>query len=415
MIETLSYDVAIIGGGAAGLFAAKETASAGCSTLVIDREKRTGGILNQCIHPGFGLHCFKKELTGPEFAAEADLLAKYAGADFRLDTTVREIKRQADGTFQLDLASGEHGISTLHAKTVILTAGCRERNRGNLAIPGKRPAGVWTAGSAQKLMNINGMLPGKRAVIVGSGDIGLIMARRLTWSGVKVLAVIEILPHPSGLIRNIAQCLEDFNIPLYLSHSVVDIRGSEHVSGISAAPLVNGVPDMENQIHFDCDTVLFSVGLIPSNELIVPLGAAIDPATNGAIVDSNGETTVPGLFSAGNVRHVHDLVDFVAEEAAETGRAVVRKLKGTMPPPTYQAHKNAALRYVIPSKFAAGETTHFRFRPVISAERCELTAISNGEVIQRWTEHFVNPAEMIQVQLETPAADVTFELNEVKK
>ena len=201
MIETLSYDVAIIGGGAAGLFAAKETASAGCSTLVIDREKRTGGILNQCIHPGFGLHCFKKELTGPEFAAEADLQAKYAGADFRLDTTVREIKRQADGTFLLDLASGEYGISTLHAKAVILTAGCRERNRGNLAIPGKRPAGVWTAGSAQKLMNINGMLPGKRAVIVGSGDIGLIMARRLTWSGVKVLAVIEILPHPSGLIR----------------------------------------------------------------------------------------------------------------------------------------------------------------------------------------------------------------------
>lgn len=415
MIESLSYDVAIIGGGAAGLFAAKETAAAGCSTLVIDREKRTGGILNQCIHPGFGLHCFKRELTGPEFAAEADILARNAGAEFRLDTTVREIKRLEDGSFQLDLASGEYGISTLHAKTVILTAGCRERNRGNLAIPGKRPAGVWTAGAAQKLMNIDGMLPGKRAVIVGSGDIGLIMARRLTWSGVKVLAVIEILPHPSGLIRNIAQCLEDFNIPLYLSHSVVDIRGKEHVSGISAAPLVNGVPDMEKQIHFDCDTVLFSVGLIPSNELIVPLGAAIDPMTNGAVVDSNGETTVPGLFSAGNVRHVHDLVDFVAEEAAETGRAVVRKLKGEMPTPVYQANKNAALRYVIPSKFAPGENTHFRFRPVISAERCELTAISNGEVIKRWTEHFVNPAEMIQVQLDTPAADVTFELNEVKK
>lgn len=412
MINYVYKDVAVIGGGAAGLFAAAETAKGGLSTLVIDREKRTGGILNQCIHNGFGLHCFKKELTGPEFAAEAEKPAVAAGAEFRLGTTVSKIERKADGTFELELLSKEYGVTILECKAVILTTGCRERNRGNLAIPGSRPAGVWTAGTAQKLLNVEGVLPGKKVVIVGSGDIGLIMARRLTWCGAEVQAVIEVLPRPSGLVRNIAQCLEDFNIPLLLAHSVTNIIGKEHVTALEAAPLVDGKPDMSRLLHFDCDAVLFSVGLVPSTELIVPLGAEIDPATGGAVTDSNGETTVPNLFSAGNVLHVHDLVDFVAEEAAETGRAVVRKLSGSAVQPTVAAHAGNNLRYVSPLKFAPGEAVHFRFRPTVCLEKGVLNARVNGEIVKSWRLMFVNPAEMIQVEYTPGDGELTFDLQE---
>lgn len=412
MIEYLSRDVAIIGAGAAGLAAAKETAAAHLSTLVIDREMRCGGILNQCIHNGFGLHCYGRELTGPEFAAEAEEEARTAGAEIRLGTTVKSIVKEENGVFTLKLYSGERGVTILTARAVILAAGCRERNRGNLAIPGLRPAGVWTAGAAQKLLNVEGVLPGRKAVIVGSGDIGLIMARRLTWCGAEVQAVIEILPRPSGLIRNIAQCLNDFQIPLLLSHSVVKIHGTERVTGLDAAPLVNGQPDLARVVHFDCDTILFSVGLIPSNELVIPLGVEIDPVTNGAVTDSNGETSVAGIFSAGNVRHVHDLVDFVAEEAAETGRSVVRKLTGCASTPCHRATAGENLRYVTPAKFSSGEKVHFRFRPVITTEKAVLTATGNGEVLKTWRQNFVCPAEMIQIELETPAQDITFTLSE---
>ena len=416
MIQRIQRDVAVIGAGAAGLFAAKETMQGGCSTIVIDRERRAGGILNQCIHNGFGLHCFKKELTGPEFAAEAEALAVAANAEFRYGTTVRSIDRNEDGTFTLELLSRKEGVTILTVKAVIMAVGCRERSRGNLAIPGRRPAGVWTAGTAQKLLNVEGVIPGKSAVIVGSGDIGLIMARRMSWCGVKVQAVIEILPRPSGLIRNIAQCLEDFNIPLLLSHQVVNIHGTEHVTGLDAAPLVDGKPDMEQLKHFDCDTILFSVGLVPSNELILPLGVELDPATGGAKVDSNGETNVPGIFVTGNALHVHDLVDFVAEEAEETGRAVVRKLKGEAPVPEFAAMVKDNLRYVAPLKFASGEKIHFRFRPTITCEKAILTACdAAGNELKRWTRMFVCPAEMIQIELDAVASDITFNLEEVKK
>ena len=416
MIQYIQRDVAVIGAGAAGLFAAKETMQGGLSTIVIDREKRAGGILNQCIHNGFGLHCFKKELTGPEFAAEAEQLAKAANAEFCFGTTVREIVRNDDGTFNLELLSRKDGVTILTVKAVIMAVGCRERSRGNLAIPGRRPAGVWTAGTAQKLLNVEGVLPGKSAVIVGSGDIGLIMARRMSWCGIKVQAVIEILPRPSGLIRNIAQCLEDFNIPLLLSHQVVNIHGTEHVTGIDAAPLVDGKADMSQLRHFDCDTILFSVGLVPANELILPLGVELDPATGGAKVDSNGETNVPGIYVAGNALHVHDLVDFVAEEAAETGKAVVRKLSGNAPVPEFAAKVRDNLRYVSPVKFAAGEKIHFRFRPTITCEKAILTARDEqGNELKRWTRMFVCPAEMIQVELEAVSSEITFNLEEVKK
>ena len=416
MIQRIQRDVAVIGAGAAGLFAAKETMQGGCSTIVIDRERRAGGILNQCIHNGFGLHCFKKELTGPEFAAEAEALAVAANAEFRYGTTVRSIDRNEDGTFTLELLSRKEGVTILTVKAVIMAVGCRERSRGNLAIPGRRPAGVWTAGTAQKLLNVEGVIPGKSAVIVGSGDIGLIMARRMSWCGVKVQAVIEILPRPSGLIRNIAQCLEDFNIPLLLSHQVVNIHGTEHVTGLDAAPLVDGKPAMEQLKHFDCDTILFSVGLVPSNELILPLGVELDPATGGAKVDSNGETNVPGIYVAGNALHVHDLVDFVAEEAAETGRAVVRKLAGTAPVPEFAATVKNNLRYVSPLKFAAGEKIHFRFRPTITCEKAILRAYdANGNELKRWTRMFVCPAEMIQLEMDVVPGDITFDLEEVTK
>ena len=415
MIEYIQRDVAVIGAGAAGLFAASETMQGGCSTMVIDREKRAGGILNQCIHNGFGLHCFKKELTGPEFAAEAEALAVAANAEFRFSTTVRAINRNEDGTVTLEMLSRQYGVTLLTVKAVIMAVGCRERSRGNLAIPGRRPAGVWTAGTAQKLLNIEGVIPGKSAVIVGSGDIGLIMARRMSWCGVKVQAVIEIMPRPSGLIRNIAQCLEDFNIPLLLSHQVVNIHGTEHVSGLDAAPLIDGKPDMTQLKHFDCDTILFSVGLVPANELILPLGVNIDPATGGAEVDSNGETNVPGIFVAGNALHVHDLVDFVAEEAAETGKAVVRRLKGDAPVPAFAAGTVKNLRYVAPLKFASGEKVHFRFRPTISCEKAILIARdADSKEIKRWTQMFVCPAEMIQIELDTVASDITFDLEVVK-
>ena len=415
MIENIFRDVAVIGAGAAGLAAAAETAKAGCSTILLERDDRTGGILNQCIHNGFGLHLFKKELTGPEFAAEIAIPAVEAGVEIRLSSSVNKINRLADGRFQLEVFSADKGITLIECRAVILTAGCRERNRGNLAIPGSRPAGIWTAGTAQKLLNVEGVLPGKRAVIVGSGDIGLIMARRLRWCGAEVAAVIEILPQPSGLIRNIAQCLDDFGIPLLLKHQVTNIFGRDRVTGLEAAPHDNFVPDMSKKIYFDCDTVLFSVGLLPSTELILPLGVEIDPSTGGAVVDSNCETSVPGIFCAGNVLHVHDLVDYVAEEAREAGIAAARRLKTSGKSEFYPAEKGSNLRYVAPVRFEAGAAVHFRFRPTVTAERAKLNAYNpDGSIAKSWNLQFVNPAEMIQVEHTPAAAALKFELEVVK-
>ncbi len=394
------YDVAIIGGGAAGLAASAVIAKAGRSVLVIDREDRAGGILRQCIHNGFGLRYYKEELTGPEYAERLANQAVEAGALFALGTTVTELEKLNDGSFRLLLLSAAEGVREVNAKAVILAMGCRERNRGNLAVPGSRPAGVYTAGAAQKLLNLEGKLPGKTAVIVGSGDIGLIMARRLRWSGIDVKAVVEIMPHPSGLTRNVVQCLNDFNIPLYLEHSVIRIDGKDRVEGVSVAPLKDGVPNLEAQFHIDCDTVLFSVGLIPENELAVNAGVELNPATGGAMVDANYETSVPGIFSAGNVLHVHDLVDFVSEEAERAAAMVLKRLDGMETEERNCARAGSNLKYIVPRWYFTNRKTVFSFRPLIVTNNGELTAELNGKEIYKRKIPFVRPAEMITVELD---------------
>jgi NADPH-dependent 2,4-dienoyl-CoA reductase/sulfur reductase-like enzyme len=299
----------VIGAGAAGMAAAEVIAKNGFSVTLIDREESTGGILLQCIHNGFGLHHFGKELTGPEYADEFSSRVHALPVDIYLKTTVIDIMPQ-QSPIKVVTCSSRYGITVFETSTVILAMGCRERNRGNTGIPGPRPAGIYTAGLAQRLLNIEGCIPGKRAVIVGSGDIGLIMARRLTWTGSTVAAVVEILPHPSGLTRNIVQCLNDNAIPLYLGHAVTNIFGKDRVCGVEIAPLENGIAQTDHTRSIDCDTVLLSVGLIPENELSRKAGIDISPNTGGPFVDHTLQTSVPGIFACGNVLHVHDLVDF---------------------------------------------------------------------------------------------------------
>ena len=400
MIQEETFEVAVIGAGAAGLAAAAVTAAAGKSTLVIDREDRPGGILRQCIHNGFGLRYFKEELTGPEYAERVAEQAEKAGAELRLGATVIELAKEPDGTLLLIVLSPKEGVRKIRARAVILAMGCRERNRGNLAIPGSRPAGVFTAGAAQKLLNIEGILPGKKAVIVGSGDIGLIMARRLRWSGIQVEAVVEIMPYPAGLTRNIVQCLNDFHIPLYLEHSVVNILGRERVEGVEVAPLRDGIPQTDRKFHIDCDTVLFSVGLIPENELSASVGVALNPSTGGPLVDSNYETSVPGIFAGGNVLHVHDLVDFVSEEAEHAAEMAVRRLNGeTSAGETSPVTVESNLKYVVPNRFHHGRDTRFAFRSLIVSNNAELEAELNGKIIWKRHYNYIRPAEMLIVDL----------------
>lgn len=400
MIQEETFDVAVIGAGAAGLAAAAVTAEAGKSTIVIDREDRPGGILRQCIHNGFGLRYFKEELTGPEYAERVTEKAEKAGAHLRLGATVIDLKKETDGTLLLLVLSPKEGVRKIRSRAVILAMGCRERNRGNLAIPGSRPAGVFTAGAAQKLLNMEGILPGKKAVIVGSGDIGLIMARRLRWSGIKVEAVVEIMPYPAGLTRNIVQCLNDFGIPLYLEHSVVNILGRERVEGVEVAPLKDGIPQTERKFHIDCDTVLFSVGLIPENELSSSVGVALNPSTGGPLVDSSYETSVPGIFAGGNVLHVHDLVDFVSEEAEHAAQMAVRRLNGeTAPDGTFPVKVESNLKYVVPNRYRNAQDTRFAFRSLIVTNDAELEAEQNGKIIWKHHYNYIRPAEMIIVDL----------------
>ncbi len=409
------YDLAVIGGGAAGLSAAAVTASASRRTLVIDREDHLGGILRQCIHNGFGLRYFKEELTGPEYAERLAVSAQKAGAEFALGTTVTELKRLPDGTFELETLSAKDGVRIIHARAVLLAMGCRERNRGNIATPGTRPAGVFTSGTAQKLLNLEGRLPGKKAVIIGSGDIGLIMARRLRWCGIEVQAVVEIMPFPSGLTRNIVQCLNDFNIPLWLEHSVVEICGKDRVEGVEVAPLVNGTPDMGRKFHIDCDTLLFSVGLVPENELAISAGVKLNPATGGAMVNGDYQTSVPGIFSAGNVLHVHDLVDFVSEEAIRAGQCILRYLEGrTAQTPGNSALAGANLKYVIPNRYFTGQRTYFSFRSMIVTNNGTLTVSCGDRVLLKKVLPFVRPAEMVNLELNeellSDGGELTFSL-----
>lgn len=398
-MKELNYDVVVIGAGAAGLATAEVTASAGRSTLVIDRDDFAGGVLMQCIHNGFGLHHFKEELTGPEYAERLESAARNAGAEFLLQTTVMDFNLADNENKELLALSPEYGVMRITAKAVMLAMGCRERNRGNIGIPGRRPAGIFTAGLAQRLINMSGLLPGKSAVIIGSGDIGLIMARRLTWSGIPVKAVVEIRPFPSGLTRNIVQCLNDFNIPLYLGHTVSKINGADRVESVEISPLVDGVSDSSRSFTIECDTVLLSAGLIPENELSKRGGVTINMTTGGPLVDAWRMTNIPGVFAGGNVLHVHDLADYASDEAALAGRHILDYLNGKRPGREFPVTAGGNLRYVTPNEYIPGEKTQFFMRSLIVEDDAELIVSLDGQEIMRKKLRFVKPPEMLSVEV----------------
>lgn len=411
-MKQINCDVAVIGAGGAGLAAAAAAAAQGKKVAVIDREESCGGVLCQCIHNGFGLRYFNEELTGPEYALRMERCARESGAEILLGETVGAVKRNSDSTFEATLYSAANGVSKLNTKAVVFATGCRERTRANIAVPGDRSAGVYTAGSAQKLMNLTGMLPGRRAVIVGSGDIGLIMARRCRWSGIEVAAVVEILPEPSGLPRNIAQCLRDFDIPLLLSHRCARIIGRNRVEAVEIENLIT-----KERFTYQCDTVLFSVGLIPENELLKSMGVAMNPATGGPCVDGSCQCALPGVFAAGNSLHVHDLVDFASIEARRAGMAAAEYASsGKLPEAAAVVACSKTLKYAIPNKCVPGTACEFFFRPTVSCAKAKLTALADGVEIAKKMCVSVRPAEMLAMKAEIPAnaAKVQFHLEECK-
>ena len=332
-MRKINVDIVIIGGGPAGLAAAMSAHEQGISSeniLILERDIELGGILNQCIHNGFGLHVFKEELTGPEYACRFIDMVREAQIPYLLETMVMEIKSERDSSHIVYAASSSEGMIEIHAKSIVLAMGCRERPRGALRIPGSRPAGIYTAGTAQRLVNIEGRMPGKNFVILGSGDIGLIMARRLTFEGAKVHCIAEIQPKSGGLQRNIAQCVEDFDIPLLLSHAVVKIHGKERLEGVTIAEVDKGFKPIEGTTkYWPCDALLLSVGLIPENEVSKTAGIKILDSTGGPEVDENLQTNVKGIFACGNVVHVHDLVDNVSKHAYIAGRSAANYVKST--------------------------------------------------------------------------------------
>lgn len=414
-MKKFEVDIAIIGGGAAGLSAAAKCAGKGRKIIIIERSASVGGVLNQCIHSGFGLHYFREELTGPEYAARLQDRLRTAEVEIMTESSVVKITKGTTGHC-LSVYSAADGIMRIEAAAVILAMGCRERCRGNIGIPGVRSAGVFNAGFAQQLINTEGYLPGTRVVIVGSGDIGLIMARRLTWSGIKVECVVEIMPYPAGLSRNIAQCLEDFNIPLYLSHTVTEICGNGRVTGVKTAPLVDGKPDLSREKYIECDTVLFSVGLVPENELAREYGIEIDPVTGGAVVNDCMMTNKEGIFACGNVLHVHDLADFVSQEAEMAAASAVACCEGNLPAESRgYVIAGEGVRYAIPQRFTPGREIHFFIRSAFVADSTVL-AVKDGMGNEIYSKHlrYVKPAEMISFEIPAAAAEtltITLEKN----
>ncbi|AHC14041.1 FAD-dependent oxidoreductase [Salinispira pacifica] len=393
-----SVDLLVVGGGAAGMAAASGVSREGFQALIVDRENHLGGVLRQCIHNGFGLHEFREELTGPEYAERWMKTVHEAGVKVLLETTVVDIRRENDG-FVTSLLSRAHGPREIRSRAVSLAMGSRERNRGSIQIPGTRPAGVMTAGAAQRLINVEGYIPGKKAVIIGSGDIGLIMARRLKMIGCDVEAVIEIQPIPSGINRNIVQCLEDFSIPLYLGHVVTEIQGKNRVEGVHVAPLENGVLRSDKAFHLECDTLLLSVGLVPENELSRELGVELHAQTSGPVVDSRLMTNIPGVFASGNVLHIHDLVDYVAEESSRCSKAIVEYLQGKTPGNEVRLKAGSNVRYLAPGRISVEDTNRVYLRSMIAKVGAKIQIRGDGELLKEMKKPHVQPSEMISINV----------------
>ena len=397
----MKYDIVVIGGGPAGLSAAIAAYDAGCrSILILERDVQLGGILNQCIHNGFGLHTFGEGLTGPEYAARYITQALERKIEYKLNTMVLSISEDK----HITAVNREEGLLEIDAKAILLTMGCRERSRGALNIPGYRPAGIYSAGTAQRLVNMEGYMPGRRVVILGSGDIGLIMARRMTLEGAKVLVVAELLPYSGGLKRNIVQCLNDFDIPLKLSHTVVNIEGKERVSGVTIAEVgPDRKPIPGTEIHYDCDTLLLSCGLIPENELSRGMGVEISPVTNGPVVDESLQTSIPGVFAAGNVLHVHDLVDYVSAESERAGKAAARfVLNGDAQGEPIELHNGNAVSYTVPQKLRpdnVSPTAEIFFRTNRPRGASRITVTSGDRVIASFMRARMAPGEMEKISL----------------
>ncbi len=396
------YDLVIVGGGPAGLAAAVSAKDSGIdSILIIERDRELGGILNQCIHNGFGLHTFKEELTGPEYASRFIDQVMERGIAYKLNTMVMDISPEKKVTAM----NREDGMFEIDAKAVILAMGCRERSRGALNIPGYRPAGIYSAGTAQRLVNMEGYMPGREVVILGSGDIGLIMARRMTLEGAKVKVVAELMPYSGGLKRNIVQCLDDFGIPLKLSHTVVDIEGKERVEAVTIAEVgADRRPIPGTEERYTCDTLLLSCGLIPENELSKSAGVSINPITSGPVVNDSLETSIPGIFACGNVLHVHDLVDYVSQEASSAGKNAAAYIKNGAPADakTVEIHPVDGVRYTVPKYIRPSEmddnlTVRFRVGDVY--KNCCIATYFDDALISRRKRPVMAPGEMEQVIL----------------
>ena len=407
-----TYDIVIIGGGPAGLAAAVSARENGIQDiLILERDKELGGILNQCIHNGFGLHTFKEELTGPEYAGRFIKQVKDLGIEYKLHTMVMDISSDKIVTAM----NREEGLFEIQAGAVILAMGCRERSRGALNIPGYRPAGIYSAGTAQRLVNMEGYMPGREVVILGSGDSGLIMARRMTLEGAKVKVVAELMPYSGGLKRNIVQCLDDYDIPLKLSHTVVDIKGKERVEGITLAEVDSkGKPIPGTEEEYTCDTLLLSCGLIPENEISRGMGVDMNPVTSGPKVNESLETNIEGVFACGNVLHVHDLVDFVSEEAKTAGRNAaeyVKNLQSDTDGGEKSSKEDAAditlnpvegVRYTVPSTINPAhmdENLTVRFRVGGVYKNCYVSAYFDDERVIHKKRPVVAPGEMEQIKL----------------
>lgn len=394
-MRRLEVDVAVIGGGPAGLAAALAAHKEGAArVLIIERNHELGGILQQCIHHGFGLHRFKAELTGPEYAQRFINEVRETDIQVLLETMVLEVTE--DRTIYA--VNSSEGMLEISAKAVVLAMGCRERTRGALRIPGRRPAGIFSAGTAQRYINIDGYIPGRKAVVLGSGDIGLIMARRLTLEGAQVEAVVEIMPYAAGLARNVVQCLEDFDIPLILQSTVVDIHGEDRLEGVTIARVDEDwkpIPGSERKI--ECDTLLLSVGLIPENELSGGAGVELDPITNGPKVDDTLMTSIPGIFACGNVLHVHDLVDNVSKEAERAGIFAAQYARQQLSAANRRIKVEAGenIRYVVPHEISLDKSVEFFMR----VQRPEDDVFLDLGGLRTVKKPFVRPSEMLNITL----------------